>query len=462
MQNVNSEFDLQLKAMMEAAEVPAPAGAWDAIAARLDAAAAPVAEAGAGAGLLFGVARSRRVWGWAAASLAMAASLALGIFLFTRGESNSGDEVLVAESVELTAPEVTATEPTEAAGLPITVGNDGEKAAGNDGVKAAGGVNANLLADNTLSKSSSVKSGRRFSVTGSESSSSQTRSAEEQAAVEQKAEPAAEAEGLPITVGNNEKAADAGTSTGSVTGSAAGSAAGSTAAVNDEPKADPFAQMAMEDALKAKKSRRSYSAYVDGSFTTNNAGARPGAYGVSAADEYTQTGVTETSKSSYGLPLSVGAGVRFHLNDRLSIGTGVDYSLLTRTFKGDYVSASEQVSGDIRHTMQYLGVPVDIFVKLLDFQGFHLYSFVGAEAEYGITNKFTILESAKNTVVGDKCHGMQYSAAFGLGIEFKLSDRIGLYVDPSARYYFDCRQPKSIRTEKPFLLMFDAGLRFNL
>ena len=431
MQKANSEFDLQVKARMEAAEVPAPAGAWDAIAARLDAAAvaaagssAAASSAAAGASAPSLPAATGNLWrgGWAwAASFAVAASLALGIFLFTRGGSNSGDEVLVAESVELTAPEVTATEPAEAAGLPITVGNDGEKAAGNDGVKAAGGVYANLLADNTLSESSSAKSGR----------GSQTRPKEEQAAVEQKAEPAAEAEGLPITVGNDEKP-------------------------------DPFAQMAMEDVLKAKKSRRSYSAYVDGSFTTNNAGARPGAYGVSAADEYTQTGVTETSKSSYGLPLSVGAGVRFHLNDRLSIGTGVDYSLLTRTFKGDYVSASEQVSGDIRHTMQYLGVPVDIFVKLLDFQGFHLYSFVGAEAEYGITNKFTILESARNTVVGDKCHGMQYSAAFGLGIEFKLSDRIGLYVDPSARYYFDCRQPKSIRTEKPFLLMFDAGLRFNL
>ncbi|MBO4428025.1 MAG: PorT family protein [Bacteroidales bacterium] len=410
MQNNNSEFDLQIKAMMEAAEVPAPAGAWNAISARLDAAAAPVVGAGssAGAGFLSAL-KSRPVWAWASASLAMAAALAVGIFLFVRG-GHSDSETYVAESVELVAPEVTATEP------------------------AAADDNTNLLADNTLSKAKP----------------------EAKPVVEQKAEASAEPVAAPVAAPAAEQKPDE-------------PAAEQKAAEPEQQPAtqnvaqpDPFAQMAMEDALKAKKSRRSYSAYVDGSFTTNNAGARPGAYGVSASSEYTQTGVTETSKSSYGLPLSVGAGVRFHLNDRLAVGAGVDYSLLTRTFKGDYVSATENVSGDIRHTMQYLGVPVNLYVKLLDFQGFHLYSFAGAEAEYGITNKFTILESAKNTVVGDKCHGMQYSAALGLGIEFKLGERLGLYVDPSARYYFDCRQPKSIRTEKPFLLMFDAGLRFNL
>ena len=410
MQN-NSEFDLQVKAMMEAAEVPAPAGAWEAISARL-AAAAPVsgAEVAAGSSIF-----SHSAWRWAAASFAMAASLALGIFLFLRG-GHSDTETYVAESVELVAPEVTATK-----------------------------------SDVFVHPS---ESNTRHSYSNGKSAVGPKQLAEPIA--EPAIEPVAEPRSLPVEASNESEKAVVEQAQQPTPEPAA------ETAVQVASQPDPFAQMAMEDALKAKKQRRAYSAYVDGSFTTNNAGASPGAYGVSASDEYTQTGVTETSKSSYGLPLSVGAGVRFHLNDRLAIGTGIDYSLLTRTFKGDYVSTSENVSGDIRHTMQYLGVPVNLYVKLLDFQGFHLYSFVGAEAEYGITNKFTILESAKNTVVGDKCHGMQYSAAVGLGIEFKLSDRIGLYVDPSARYYFDCRQPKSIRTEKPFLFMFDAGLRFNL
>ena len=33
--------------------------------------------------------------------------------------------------------------------------------------------------------------------------------------------------------------------------------------------------------------------------------------------------------------------------------------------------------------------------------------------------------------------------------------------DPGANYYFNCNQPRSIRTERPLLLNFDVGLRFN-
>ena len=57
--------------------------------------------------------------------------------------------------------------------------------------------------------------------------------------------------------------------------------------------------------------------------------------------------------------------------------------------------------------------------------------------------------------------GPQFSAGAGLGVEFKLTRQIGIYFDPGVNYYFPANQPKSIRTEKPFLLNFDAGVRFN-
>ena len=57
--------------------------------------------------------------------------------------------------------------------------------------------------------------------------------------------------------------------------------------------------------------------------------------------------------------------------------------------------------------------------------------------------------------------GLQFSVDAGLGVEFLLSRRVGLYVDPGVSYYFPCNQPRSLRTEKPLLLNFDVGLRFN-
>ena len=56
---------------------------------------------------------------------------------------------------------------------------------------------------------------------------------------------------------------------------------------------------------------------------------------------------------------------------------------------------------------------------------------------------------------------LQYSVGGGLGIEFSLSRALGLYIDPGIRYYLPSDQPKSIRTDKPLMVNFDAGLRFN-
>ena len=43
-----------------------------------------------------------------------------------------------------------------------------------------------------------------------------------------------------------------------------------------------------------------------------------------------------------------------------------------------------------------------------------------------------------------------------------LSRRLGVYIDPGVRYYFPGQQPKSVRTDNPLLVTFEAGLRFDL
>ena len=57
---------------------------------------------------------------------------------------------------------------------------------------------------------------------------------------------------------------------------------------------------------------------------------------------------------------------------------------------------------------------------------------------------------------------MQLSANVGVGVEFMLGRHLGLYIDPSLRYYFNCDQPKSIRTVQPLMLGFELGLRARL
>lgn len=162
----------------------------------------------------------------------------------------------------------------------------------------------------------------------------------------------------------------------------------------------------------------------------------------------------ELSTSTYSIPLSFGLGVRIGLSDKFSIGTGLNYTLLTRKFSGSY----QGHLGEATHSLQYIGIPVNAYYDILHSNSVKFYAFAGAEVEYAVSNKYLL----DNLTYRDPVKGLQYSVAAGLGVEFRITDVLGIYIDPSFRYYFNCKQPSSIRTVQPFMMSFEAGLRFDL
>ena len=374
----DEELDLQIRSIMEEAQEPAPAGAWEAISSRLDA--LQGAAAGAGATRL-GAAASRpvrRAWYWAGAALAAAAAVALGIFFTGTSDNNSNlidinsGSGLVAESL------------TDGIGAPIP--------------------ESDMVSEPILPEKTAMPA---------EKPATRVQQAAEMTTTPEK--PEAEA-------------------------------------------SDPFARMAYEDSRRASSARRGVSLLVKGGSTGNNAGA--GKLAMAAPGAYQQSGITETSKSSFGVPVIAGIGLRLHLNDVLSVGTGIDYSLLTRSFEGRYVEGLSVQNGDFNHTLQYIGIPIDFFVKLVDKNDITLYSVVGTEAEKAVSNKYRLLGT--DVVVGDKVNGLQWSVGAGLGFEFNVSRRVGIFAEPSVKYYFNCDQPKNLRTDKPFQMILRAGVRFDL
>ncbi len=179
------------------------------------------------------------------------------------------------------------------------------------------------------------------------------------------------------------------------------------------------------------------------------------------------TGVTETStNSTYGLPLSFGAGVKIGLSPRWSIGTGANYTLLSRQFYGKYVRVDnngrieESTSSDIYNTQHFIGIPVNAYYDIVKQERLNLYAYAGGTVEKCISDNYRVV----NTSIyhKDKVKGVQLSANVGVGVEFMLGRHLGLYIDPSLRYYFNCDQPKSIRTVQPLMLGFELGLRARL
>jgi len=398
MRESNSKgFDLKVRSLLEDAEVDVPASVWDALSSRLD---GPAAVSGSG---------SHRVRWQAVAgvSLALAAAIVAGVFIFRSPEQQSipATENLVSELVPQPSSQDITSESLPAASYPVT-------------------------------RSSSKQEVQ---------------------------------EALAETVIVSEPAGNASTAP------AAQVQEGSAGETPNEILADPsefgpstatlLAQLEWEEEKAAF--RPGLSLELNGALGSNDSRLFTGndkrSFMSSGDPAHTRTSLEEESVSSYDIPLSFGVGVRFQLVPKFSIGVGIDYSLLGRTFTGTYTEVegglvTRQLTGDVRHRMQYIGIPVSFYYDFVQAKFINCYVFAGGTAEYCVSNRYLI----EDVSYKEDVQSLQYSLRAGLGVEFMVSKHLGIYIDPGVSYYFRCDQPKSIRTVQPFMVNFEAGLRFDL
>lgn len=180
-----------------------------------------------------------------------------------------------------------------------------------------------------------------------------------------------------------------------------------------------------------------------------------------------QTGIEQTStESTYGIPLSAGVGVKINFTPRWALGIGVNYTLLTRDFYGSYTLVDDNgdilisQQSDIRNSQHYIGIPLNAYYNIISHEKIRFYTYAGGTVEKCIDNRFNILSSS--AVHKEQVAGVQLSATVGIGAEFIVGKYLGIYIDPSIRYYFHNEQPQSIRTVQPLMLGFEVGLRVNL
>ena len=168
-------------------------------------------------------------------------------------------------------------------------------------------------------------------------------------------------------------------------------------------------------------------------------------------------GIQEITNSIYGIPLSFGLSVRYHFAEKLAVSAGLNWSFLSRTFKGKYKTEE----GAFTHNLQYVGIPVAVSYDVIDSKTLLFYCYAGGSAEKAISSKYYIYDLSTSPLLSENVPSLQYGLFGGIGVEFRVSDMVGLYVDPGVKYYFPGNQPKSIRTDRPLMFSLEAGLRFN-
>jgi hypothetical protein len=199
---------------------------------------------------------------------------------------------------------------------------------------------------------------------------------------------------------------------------------------------------------------------------TNKVRRSPGLFVMPAP---TKTGISrEGTEFSFGLPVSAGIGLRYDFNPRWGIGTGIVYTNLSRSFLGDYQEVEngaftkQLFDTDITNQQHYIGVPVSVFFNIVNTGNWNIHARIDGMGEKLLDNHFLIHDTEGDLHLHEKTAGLQFSTGVGVGVEFRFSPYVGIYFDPTLRYYFDCNQPRSLRTIQPLRMDFEAGLRFSL
>lgn len=231
---------------------------------------------------------------------------------------------------------------------------------------------------------------------------------------------------------------------------------------------DPFETLEQE---KTRKRDNRIAMTVGGNVSTNgNAAALSGRRVMMSSGNYASANyeqVTRVSNSAtYSVPISFGVGARMYVTQRFSVGLGLNYYILGSTFTGSYQKRVDGVelynlTSDIHSTVHYLGIPLSFNYDFVQNSKASVYFYAGGTLEKGLTNRYRIENSPEDIIYRESVDGVQYSLFGGVGVEFRLNDLMGIYVDPSLHWYPHCGQPFSIRTQQPLMFDLSLGLRFD-
>ena len=145
---------------------------------------------------------------------------------------------------------------------------------------------------------------------------------------------------------------------------------------------------------------------------------------------------TSLPKGDFGMPFTANFSAERRLNKHFSLEAGLQYNRL---------------DGD--HALHTLAVPVKLNAMLASNSKVDFYATLGGAAEKCIAG-------AEDNGFGTE--PIQLSIAAGLGVRYKLNDRIALFAEPTVSHHFDTdSQTKTLRTERPTNLNLLCGVRMT-
>ena len=167
-------------------------------------------------------------------------------------------------------------------------------------------------------------------------------------------------------------------------------------------------------------------------------------------------------KSHHYMPINFSLALKYKLNPRLGLETGLNYSLL----KSEFELGSNGNTINERQAIHYLGIPLKGTYNIYNGKLWSLYGSFGITTEipvYSPLNTYYYLHGAleatdKTTIRAP----WLWSIGTGLGLQYNLTPNIGFFAEPSLQYYIPTGSNiETYRTKHPFMFSLPLGIRFT-
>lgn len=156
-------------------------------------------------------------------------------------------------------------------------------------------------------------------------------------------------------------------------------------------------------------------------------------------------------------PINVGLSVRLNLANHWGVESGLTYSYLKSDYDGHNYSA--------RQELHYVGIPLKVSYSIVETKHLNVYVAAGGKAEKLVKGKCKVDYNMDiNSTVREeiKESRLQFSASLSAGIQYNITNNVGLYLEPGVTRYFDNGSSvTNIYKDEPTKFNVSLGLRFT-
>jgi len=160
-------------------------------------------------------------------------------------------------------------------------------------------------------------------------------------------------------------------------------------------------------------------------------------------------------------PIKFGISVRYRLNDRWSLQSGLTYSYLDSKLTA--WSGPQTIVAD--QELHYLGIPLSVNYSIWQNNHVNVYVAAGGEIEKLVkgTQKHGADKMIRPWTAKVKENTPIISTNASAGVEFLIGDYFSIFAEPGASYHFDNGSDvHSVYTDKPLNFNINIGIRLNI